>query len=288
MRILVHEHVSSGGADRAMPPSLLREGRAMRTALVADLEAAGHQVVTSNPDAVWLIAPETGRIHQQVARRFASKGATMLGSNVAAIRQASDKRALAQLLSRHDISHPETRVLRRDTDAASIAAAVGYPVVVKPAQGAGCIGVAVASTPRGLDVAVAHARAAAGAGVLLLQKYVAGIPASVSLLADGARAVPLTLNSQHVLRRRHRLVYTGGRTPLEHPLQSRAFDVAVRTCELIPGLRGFVGVDLVLTKTEAVVIEVNPRLTTAYLGVRKALRSNVAAMALAACRGELP
>src|SRR5206468_3951895 len=37
-----------------------------------------------------------------------------------------------------------------------------------------------------------------------------------------------------------------------------------------------------------VVIEVNPRLTTAYLGVRAALDENVAALALAACAGALP
>ena len=35
-------------------------------------------------------------------------------------------------------------------------------------------------------------------------------------------------------------------------------------------------------------IEVNPRLTTAYLGVRSALEENVAAMAIAACGGSLP
>jgi predicted ATP-grasp superfamily ATP-dependent carboligase len=44
----------------------------------------------------------------------------------------------------------------------------------------------------------------------------------------------------------------------------------------------------VLTDSEAVVIEVNPRLTTAYLGVRSAFEANVAALALAACAGTLP
>ena len=82
--------------------------------------------------------------------------------------------------------------------------------------------------------------------------------------------------------------YHGGATPLDHPVAERAAEQAVRTCEAIPGLRGYVGVDLVLTKSEAVVIEVNPRLTTAYLGVRSALAENVAAMAIAACAGRLP
>ena len=62
----------------------------------------------------------------------------------------------------------------------------------------------------------------------------------------------------------------------------------VRACAALPGLRGYVGVDLVLTDAGPVVIEVNPRLTTAYLGVRAVLDENVAAMALAACEGTLP
>jgi len=49
-----------------------------------------------------------------------------------------------------------------------------------------------------------------------------------------------------------------------------------------------VGVDLILTESEAVVIEVNPRLTTAYLGVRWAIDANTAALALDACAGVLP
>jgi predicted ATP-grasp superfamily ATP-dependent carboligase len=77
-------------------------------------------------------------------------------------------------------------------------------------------------------------------------------------------------------------------TPLEHPLAERARELAVRACEAIPGLRGYVGVDLMLSRAEAFVIEVNPRLTTAYLGVRSSLDENVAAMALAACAGALP
>ena len=117
--------------------------------------------------------------------------------------------------------------------------------------------------------------------------------ASVSLLADGRHAVALSANSQAV-RVSRRLSYRGGTTPLDHPMARLGVEAALRTCEAFPGLRGYIGVDVVLTKSEAVVIEVNPRLTTAYLGVREALRKpassagNVAAMALAACAGTLP
>jgi hypothetical protein len=124
------------------------------------------------------------------------------------------------------------------------------------------------------------------ADALLLQRYEAGTSASVSLLADGHRAVALSLNSQDV-RPAQPFAYRGSETPLDHPLAAQAFDAALRACRAFPGLRGFVGVDLVLTESAAVVIEVNARLTTAYLGVRAALAENVAALALEACDGRL-
>ena len=70
-------------------------------------------------------------------------------------------------------------------------------------------------------------------------------------------------------------------------------DVALRTCRALPGLRGYIGVDVILTESEAVVIEVNPRLTTSYLGVRAALAwrrggANIAGLVIAACDGRAP
>ena len=50
----------------------------------------------------------------------------------------------------------------------------------------------------------------------------------------------------------------------------------------IPGLRGFVGVDFVLgVDGRATVLEVNPRLTSAYVGLSARLGRNLAAEILA-------
>jgi len=122
---------------------------------------------------------------------------------------------------------------------------------------------------------------------LLCQEFVGGVPASVSLLADGRNAVALTVNGQSLCGS-FNFSYCGGMTPLDHPNSDRAVDTALRTYRALPGLRGYVGVDVVLTESEAVVIEVNPRLTTAYLGARMAIDDNIAALALAACMGMLP
>ena len=53
-----------------------------------------------------------------------------------------------------------------------------------------------------------------------------------------------------------------------------------RIAAAIPGLWGYVGVDLVATPSGPVVLEVNPRLTTSYCGLRSALQINAAELVL--------
>jgi predicted ATP-grasp superfamily ATP-dependent carboligase len=322
MRVLVYEFVTGGGlAGEAVPAALVREGLAMRDALVSDLQAAGsHAVVAAVDarfplrapagvdvvtieersgvdalvaavDAVWLIAPESHGWLARAAAYVERRGGTLLGPGSNAISRAADKAALPRRLEGL-VKHPTTRVVPApaDRDAVQTAALeVGYPVVVKPRWGAGSIGVSLAPDPSRLAGAVDAAWLAGGGEALVVQRYVEGVAASVSLVADGSRAVAVSVNGQSVEARggRH-FAYRGGVTPLDHPLAARAADAALRTCEALPGLRGFIGVDVVLTDREAVVIEVNPRLTTAYLGGRAAIAANIAAMALDACRGVLP
>jgi len=320
MRILVHEFVSGGGlAGQPVTASLAREGGAMLAALVADLASMRqHQIVTTTDprfslrvpsgvavvtleratrdaqldsviaavDAVWLIAPESHGALEQLTARAERAGKMVFGSSAAAIRRAADKARLPHRLARHGIAPPKTIVVRRDDDCVRAAALIGYPVVVKPARGAGCSGVYRVASARMLRRAVDSCRRAAGRDPVLVQECVAGVPASVSLLADGRRAAVLAVNGQR-LGCRFGLSYRGGVTPLEHPRAASARDAALRTCQALPGLRGCIGVDVVLTQSGAVVIEVNPRLTTAYLGVRAAVDENVAAFAIDACIGSV-
>jgi predicted ATP-grasp superfamily ATP-dependent carboligase len=244
-------------------------------------------VVVKGCDAVWLIAPETNRCLERLAARVQRSGKILLGPGAAAVRIAADKSRLPRRLARAGIGHPETSVLAPGVNAQVAARRLGYPVVVKPSSGAGCRGVRLARHAQELAVAIDAAHHANGNGPLVIQRYVRGLAASVSLLADGHRAVPLAVNAQCV-RARPAFAYRGGSTPLEHPIAAAAADAATRACAAIPGLRGYVGVDMVLTDGGPVVIEVNPRLTLAYLGVRAVLDENVAALALAACHGTLP
>ena len=56
--------------------------------------------------------------------------------------------------------------------------------------------------------------------------------------------------------------------------------LAARIATALPGFWGYVGVDLVMNDRGPVVLEVNPRLTTSYCGLGRALGISVAAMVL--------
>jgi len=88
-----------------------------------------------------------------------------------------------------------------------------------------------------------------------------------------------------------RFRYHGGRCPLPRDLDSRARKLALAAVHLVGDARGFVGVDLLLDTSGAQkdwVVEVNPRLTTSYVGLRALCTSNLAAAWLAVVSGELP
>jgi len=75
------------------------------------------------------------------------------------------------------------------------------------------------------------------------------------------------------------LKYLGGAGPLPGELAERAVAIARRAAECVPGLHGYFGVDVLLGECD-LAIEINPRLTTSYLGLRYLTGWNIAARLL--------
>ena len=93
---------------------------------------------------------------------------------------------------------------------------------------------------------------------------------------------PLAFNEQQIeVDATGRLAFRGVRVNTVHrardPRAVRLHTLALDVMRALPGLRGFVGVDLVWHATRGpVVIEVNPRVTCAYVGLSTALGRNLA------------
>src|SRR5690606_6738890 len=109
-----------------------------------------------------------------------------------------------------------------------------------------------------------------------LELYCPGQAASVAFLCGPAGNVPLRACGQRISGERN-FVYEGGLLPLPALLEDRALRLAAAAVNSLGPTCGYVGVDLVLGAEESadVVIEINPRLTTSYVGLRAAARSNL-------------
>lgn len=115
---------------------------------------------------------------------------------------------------------------------------------------------------------------------ILIQEYIEGEVLSVSLISDGDNVIALSLNKQFVHITDDFQQYLGGQLPYRHPAKDMIFDKAVKAVKNIEGIKGFVGVDLILVENdgdyEVYIIEINSRFTTPYVGLREVLNINIA------------
>ncbi len=224
-------------------------------------------------DAVWLTAPESGDELASLSERIEAAGCRVLGSTPQAVRTAASKSACAHRLACRGV--PSVPTLR-DPRPWQCGAAAPHGVVVKPDDGVGC------EMQRRFDSAAqawAWGRAALGRRAVY-QPWLDGESLSLSLLCAQGRASLLGVNRQWVVERegwlRLRAVSVNARPDADGALQRLGAAIA----RALPGLWGYVGVDLVLVDGAAVVLEVNPRATLSYCGLREALQLNPARLLL--------
>jgi predicted ATP-grasp superfamily ATP-dependent carboligase len=166
--------------------------------------------------------------------------------------------------------------------------ALHFPAVWKPRDGAGSQATFLAQTPQELAACARRAHDKGWHAQAVVQTFVPGQPASVAFLVGPAGMLALPPASQH-LSDDGRFHYEGGTVPLPAALAERAVRIGQRAVSLVPGLCGYVGVDVVLGEAADGladwVIEINPRLTTSYLGLRALAECNLAEVMLQVVRG---
>lgn len=92
---------------------------------------------------------------------------------------------------------------------------------------------------------------------------------------------------QH-LDTRAAFAYEGGSVPLPREQAEGIESLARRVVDCVPGLQGYFGLDVVCTPTGVQLIEINPRLTTSYIGLRQLARGNLMACLLELMQGQSP
>lgn len=305
MRIFIYEFVTGGGwwSISEQPPkgSLLREGNAMAAALAEDFARIGeirtlHDVRIQNQrltdwslnvastaeerrrfeelvrwaDATVMIAPEFNRHLQTRCEWVERAGGRLLSPDSRFVALAADKQATVERLAASRVPVPPGCLV---SDGQGPPVFFRFPAVIKPRDGAGSMGVRwVANWDEALPTMEPGRE-------YRLEEFQPGQAASVAVIAGPGRRLILPTCRQR-LSTDGRFQYLGGETPLAEPLDRRAATLAYAVANSFPPTTGYFGIDLVLGDDESgardCVIEVNPRLTTSYLGLRRKARGNLA------------
>jgi len=304
MQIFVYEWVCGGGfldSNDSPPESLLDEGAAMLRAVVDDFAKLEEVTVSSmleaslsprfkfagdlklvetaaehdrmfdelaaQSDYTVVIAPEFKGILLGLSQRVVDVGGTLLSPGPEFVEIASDKHTTAITLHAAGLKVPRGVVVMPGE---KCPADFGYPAILKPVDGAGSLGVERLEAAR---------LAPSDEGCYLLEQYVPGTPASVAALCVAGELQMLEPTLQRIAVDED-FAYLGGSLPLDESLRERALQLGEQAIAALPATTGYVGVDLVLGEaadgSQDFIIEVNPRYTVSYVGLRAATDANLA------------
>ncbi|MGB1800243.1 MAG: ATP-grasp domain-containing protein [Gammaproteobacteria bacterium] len=301
MRHFIFEFITGGGlVGQDLPESLLIEGELMLQSLVNDLRKLDIELFVSrdsrlekldenikqytvvesvdkelpayikNMDVCWLIAPETEQCLQRYAEIFSNTKSIFIGSMIEAIKISSSKYLTNKTLSENNISVVETRKLDQIIPESN----TGW--IVKPDDGAGAEGARLIPDKEKLHSFIASQ----SNNNFIIQPYIKGNYLSMSLLVCNENIRLLGCNKQYVEINEEgiKLEKIGVNECLSY--KDDMLSLAKEVVVAVPGLAGYIGVDLIEQDGKLFVLEINPRLTTAYVGLSESLDRNMAAKIL--------
>ncbi len=310
MQIFVSEYFTSGACcNDEFSSSLLQEGVAMLQAVLEDCASLpnveiittldhrvasqfdfscmnslvkSHLVQTSleekelfqklarNADALFVIAPETDNAlanRKEIADILDVK---WIGCSTDAVQLCTDKLALATHFEKQDIPTIPTFPLNWEDDLQH-----SFPIVIKPRDGAGSQMMFLVQNS--LDwIAAKKAYANSKENIKAIwQPYIVGTSVSIAILPEEHHVLPVTLQR---FSEENLFQYEGGTTPFFVDYHETLISLVQKATATIPGLNGYVGFDLILPENEPhkpLIVEINPRLTTSYVGYRALTDDNL-------------
>jgi len=191
------------------------------------------------------------------------------------------------------VPYPETATAKDVLEAKEIAANMGFPVVVKPVKGFGGVDIRLVSNQEEMEK-VFPITSQSG-GKIIVQKFIEGVHASISILAGESGVRVLSINEQLLglpsVFQHEPFGYCGNIVPLK--VDGSIFDKCKAIAEKIAShfsLIGSNGIDIVISSNGVpYVIEVNPRFQGTLGCIEKVLGINLVESHIRACLyGELP
>lgn len=302
MKILVFEYLCGGGLQGATwNDKIVAEGKLMLSALLKDLSQLPEHKVTvildnrltelssqfpfswrwvgerdsffevfqdnlKHCDAAWVIAPETQGLLEQLTSQVVQAEKIPLGCTPDAIRVSTDKWLTFQTLRANRIPTIPTCLLNE------VKQFPDYPCILKARDGVGCQDLWLIQNDTKFQHRLSQINKREN---FILQAFLKGKHQSLSALFFEGACQVLCLNKQH-------LNFVGEQPLLEalsvnvEPFEARHQQIASDIAGAVPGLFGYVGIDLLEVDSQLLVTEINPRLTSSYAAISEAIGINCA------------
>lgn len=304
MNILIFEYITGGGmVGKVLPASLVKEGEVMLHAIASDIaEIRNVQVsvlrdfrlnayqrsvseyivyednhyteiieaVSDEIDALMIVAPESDGLLARLCKEYSNRNFMLLNCTAESVELVSDKTKTHNYLSDFGFSQIPTYHFN-DIDLIE-----SEKIVAKPNDGVGCENIFLIEDKKKLEKLLGSS----SIDNYIFQPYIQGENASISLLCWDGECKILSANIQNINIVGECLELTGCNV---NALNRDAFiQFSDKLIKAFPGLRGYVGVDVLITQKEILFVELNPRLTTSYAGLKSACEVNAAELILSA------
>lgn len=305
MRILIFEYINGGGfAKTDMPLSLASEGLLMLKALLRDFMVSGehelwvlldqrctdidlpqgiHIIPVSEKDdllnvfseaiqhcdAVLPIAPETEQTLWALCSAVEMAGKYLLSSSSSAVEKTADKMETFNILSTHNIATVTSHLLDQNPHFYH-----QEGTVIKARDGAGCENCFVSNSEVDFERLLVSLY---NPQQYVIQPYISGIALSISALFKEGKGQIICINRQSIkIHDDQRLKLVG--CDVNYQVEDLApFQLIVdQVARAIPDLWGYAGIDLIKRDGQLMIVEINPRITSSYVGIHDALGINIA------------
>ncbi len=224
-------------------------------------------------DAVWVVAPESDDVLQNLCQTVEKSGKILLNSSSTAVAVAGNKWLTYQCLQKHCIATVPTQKL---VDFSYLPG----EWIIKSVNGVGCTDSYVVVDEQEFT----SITESIDKQKYIIQPHKQGEKTSLSCLFKNGRGWLVCANRQYFERIDQQYQLTG--ITVNFTSDTAKYHIVSNIALAMQGLWGYVGIDLIETAGEILVLEINPRLTTSYAGIHEALGINCASAVLDLLSGD--
>ncbi len=228
-----------------------------------------------------------GQTAINLAGKLAEQGIPVLGSQVESIDLAEDRRKFAAFLERLGIAQSEGSTATSPDEAQEIAAALEFPVLVRPSYVIGGRAMEVVENPQELAGYLSTAINVSPDHPILVDKYLEGKEVEVDAISDGETTVIPGI-MEHIERAG---VHSGDSMAVYPPqtlTPAEVSQIEEITCRIARelGVKGLLNIQYVVCQGKVYVLEVNPRASRTVPILSKVTGIPMVSLAVKVCLGQ--